>query len=89
MVPLYVPLGSPAAQSVYTHGSPVTHVHVEPILRPRQVRSAEVCACEAGETMDPFRFSFVLDDLDATDVEEVHVPMVEDFVDWRCRVRFV
>lgn len=62
-----------------------------PDVTRRKVRSAEACGCEDGETTttDPFRFSFVLDDLDATEVEEVHVPMIEDFIDWRCRIRFV
>jgi hypothetical protein len=57
-----------------------------PDITPHKMRSAEACGCDAGETSDPLRFSFVLDDLDVTDVEQVHVPMVEDFVDWQCRV---
>lgn len=60
-----------------------------PDVTRRAVRSAEACGCEAGETTDPFRFSFVLDDLDAGDVEGVHVQMIEDFIDWHCRMQFL
>jgi hypothetical protein len=63
-----------------------------PDVTRRRVRSAEACGCDSGWTTGTIRVSFVLngiDDLDVTDVEEVHVPMVEDFVDWRCRITFV
>jgi hypothetical protein len=62
-----------------------------PAISPRFVGGATQCECDAGPTLsyDSQFFAFVIDDVPEIELRRLTVPVLEDVIEWECRVSHV
>jgi hypothetical protein len=92
VIPVYLSRrGDTPYERVARRGSRV--VLLVPRTIRRNARSGHGCECSGGyiawSTGDPMIdvYAFVIEDADPVELLRVEVPMVEDFIEWRCDVR--
>lgn len=61
-----------------------------PRVSPRKVASATRCHCGGMPTVTcPSEVVFMLEEIPGVEIEEVTVPMTQDYIDWDCEVRMM
>jgi len=88
---LFVPVRSPAWPYSRLARRGNTLFVLLPRVSRRRVDEATRCECNRSygygyEEYLPKQFGFVVDDMPLSRVEEIEVPLTEDYINWRCKV---